>query len=213
MESTVSITPVSRFIVRPLERTEIADVLKLQRKASALYLPWSAGQLESHLRNFPEGQLVVMEGEQLVGAVSTLRLNLPVDIVPLDWRRTTGNGYFHTHVRDGNTLYVADVSFAPEGERAFARRALDAALEALCQEWGLTRLLSACRLPGFAAHADALTPEAYLNSVVAERLPDPVVQGLLAQGYHPVALLPDLQNQPRSKGNLATLMEWHPHVA
>ena len=213
MASTASMPALDRFSVRPLQRSEITDVLKLQRRAGALFLPWTGGQLESHLRNFPEGQLVVTEGDRLVGVVSTLRLDLPPDSVPIDWLQTTGNGYFHTHVPAGGTLYVADVSLAPDVDRALARQALDAALLALSAEWGVERVLNACRLPGFAAHADTLTPEAYVDEVVAHGLIEPVMQDLVARGYRPAGLLPDLQNQPRSKEQLATLMEWQPHVA
>lgn len=212
MASAVSRPSVTGYIVRPLERADVAEVLKLQRRAGALHMPWSAGQLESHLRNFPEGQLVV-ETDRLVGTASTLRLALGPDEVPYDWCRATGNGYFHTHVREGTMLYLADVSIDPEADRALVRQALDEALLALGREWGVKRVLNACRLPGFASHADTLTPEAYLKKVMAGRLPDPVVHALLAQGYRPAGLLPDLQNQPRAKDKLATLMEWQADVA
>jgi hypothetical protein len=203
---------LTEYSVRPLQRGDIQEILKLQRKAGALYLPWTAGQLESHLRVFPEGQLVV-EGEHVVAIASTLRLKPAPDEVPLDWRQATGNGYFHTHARGGDTLYLADVTIDPEADRTEVRQALDAVLFKAVQDWGLQRVLNACRLPEFVHHAGELTPEAYLRDVVRGRLTDPVVTALLEQGYRPAGFLLDLQNQPRAKEKLATLMEWHADVA
>lgn len=200
-------------IVRHLERADIPEVLKVQRKASALFLPWTAGQLESHLRNFPEGQWAVEQAQQVVGVASSLRLELLPEEVPLDWCLTTGNGFFHTHMPTGNTLFVADVSIVPGADRVAVRRALDTAIMAVVHEWGLRRVLNACRLPGFAPHAQTLTPEDYLGQVLAGNLFDPVVRALADQGYRPACLLGDLQNQSRSKDSLAALMEWQAHAA
>lgn len=205
-------SPSQEFSVRALQRKDLTELLRLQRKAGALYAPWTSGQLESHLRVFPAGQLVVVDAAgAIVGAGSTLRLAVPAGHVPGDWMAATGMGYFHTHTRDGNTLYLADLTIDPESDRASVHLALDAALVALGRELGIERVLTACRLPGFASYAGELSPEAYVRRVADGTLDEPVVSPLMARGFRPVALVPDLQNEPRAQ--LVTLLEWRSHAA
>ena len=202
------------FQVRPLTRSDISDVVKLQRKAGALYMPWSPGQLESHLRNFPEGQLVVVDAQgALVGSASSLSIVSAEGEDPGDWLPVTGNGYFHTHTKSGNTLYVASVSIAPEADRAAVWQTLGDALLALVAELGLARMLTSCRLPGYEQVATKLTPEEYLASFNDGKLVEPALAFHMSHGFKPLGLLPDLQNQPRTKERLATLLEWRAGAA
>lgn len=200
------------YSVRALQRKDITELLRLQKKAGGLYAPWTSGQLESHLRVFREGQLVVVDARGAIAGVgSTLRLAVPAGHVPGDWMAATGMGYFHTHTRDGNTLYLADLIIDPEADRSAVHLALDAALVALGRELGIERVLTACRLSGFAPYADTLSPEAYVRRVAEGKLTEPVVSPLMARGFRPVALVPDLQNAPRTQ--LVTLLEWRSHAA
>ena len=172
-------------------------------------MPWSPGQLESHLRNFPEGQLMVVDDDgALVGVASSLVILSAEGEDPGDWLPVTGNGYFHTHNRRGNTLYVAGVSIAPDADRSAVWQALDASKMELMNQLGLHRLLMNCRLPGYEQVAGELTPGEYLAGCQDGQLVEPGLAFHLAKGFRPLLLLPGPDNQSRPKERLVTLLEW-----
>jgi hypothetical protein len=71
----------------------------------------------------------------------------------------------------------------------------------------LERVLGGGRMSGYHRHADVLSPESYVEAVVAGVVRDPVISFLLRCGRTPVALVPNYLEDEESL-NYGLLMEW-----
>ena len=105
--------------VREASRQDIPALIELNRAAYPVLsnenVVWGESHLLSHLRVFPEGQLVVEVGGRLVGAAASLIVDLGPD--PLrhhTWSGITDSGYFTNHNPHADTLYGADVYVHPD---------------------------------------------------------------------------------------------------
>jgi hypothetical protein len=192
-----------------MTRKDFSAVIKLQQQTRALILPWTSGQLESHLRVFPEGQLVAVDDKgTVVGAVSALILAWKDEMAEKSWLDLTGHGYFHTHRNSGDTLYAAALTLAADEDRVLLRDAIYEALKQLVTERGLKRLLVAGRIPGFKDVASDMSPEDYVAHVVAGETEDPVLSQQLASGFRVIGVMPDYHQMDSNAGRYATLTAW-----
>jgi hypothetical protein len=76
---------------------------------------WGETHLLESLAVFPPGQLVAEAKGKILGAVSSLIVNLGSE--PLrhhTWAGITDSGYFTSHDPQGDTLYGADVYVHPD---------------------------------------------------------------------------------------------------
>lgn len=62
-------------------------------------------------------------------------------------------------------------------------------------------------MPGYAAHADKLSPEDYVSRVVSGELRDPVLTFMLRCGRLPIGVVTGYLEDEQS-ANYAALMEW-----
>ncbi len=69
------------------------------------------------------------------------------------------------------------------------------------------RVLGGARMPGYHRLADKLSPETYLDRVLAGDLSDPTVTFLLRCGRVPVRIARNYLDDEESRNN-AVLMEW-----
>lgn len=173
--------------------------------------PWRPEQLASHLRVFPEGQFVVAElaSGRIVGMASSLIVRWDDYDFRADWREWTAGGSFTNHDPEaGRTLYGAEVMVDPAFQRRGIGKRLYAARRALVRRLGLRRIRAGARLRGYHRHAARLTPEQYVERVVAGELRDPTLTFQLREGFRVLALVPSyLPNDPESLGH-AVIIEW-----
>lgn len=199
----------------------VADVPGLTRIQSECFPPpfpeslwWTAGQIEAHVRTFPEGALcaevMMPDGStELVASATAHRVR--IDLADLDhtWAEMTADGWLTNHDPAGDTLYGVDIAVRPAWRGRGVARALYEARFALVRRLGLRRLLCGSRLSGYHRHRDRLSPEAYAAEVVAGRLADPVVTPQLRLGLRPLQVvrgyLPDADS-----ADCALLMAWNP---
>lgn len=169
---------------------------------------WSAEQIASHVRLFPEGALCACAAGGPIASATSLIVGEAALAGTHTWAGISADGWLTTHDPHGDTLYGVDIAVLPAYRGRGVARALYAARFALVRRLGLRRFLAASRISGWARHRD-LAPEAYVAEVLAGRLDDPVVTPQLRAGLRPGALLhgylPDAES-----GDCALLMEWRP---
>ena len=151
-----------------------------------------------HLDLFPDGQFVVLDGEAVVAATTTLRLRFDFDHITHTFADIIQGGWLTSHVPDGDWLYGADVGVEP----AYRGRGLATALYAARQElvWRL-RLkgqVTAGMIPGYGAVKDTMSAQAYYEGVLDGRIRDSTLSMQLHVGFEPRALLADYLNDPAS---------------
>lgn len=193
-----------------MARADIPGVIALCERAFPGQPPWSAAELESHLRFFPEGQLVAIDpaNGRIVGSASSLVLRWHTYPYFADWDTLTGSGRFDTHDPGGHTLYGAHVGVDPDHQGRGVGAALYRARRALAERLNLKRIVAGGRLPGYAEVADRLSPEAYVALVVSKLHKDAVLGFQLAQGFRVLAVIPRYLRYDSDSLGFATLLEW-----
>jgi GNAT superfamily N-acetyltransferase len=177
--------------------------------------PWRPDQLANHLRVFPEGQWVALEGTDVVGMAASLVILWDNYGRDLSWRDFTAHGTFSNHDPvHGRTLYAAEVMVHPrhQGE-GIGGRLYDARRE-LVERMGLLRIRAGARLRGYHRWADRMSAEDYAVRVARGDLYDPTVSFQLRRGFRVLWLVRDyLRHDPESLG-WAVCIEWlNPAVA
>lgn len=172
-----------------LRRARLSDLDDLYACQRAAYADLPEGglcskrQLEMQLKTFPEGQLVVMRGKELLGYASSLIVSLDEESPWYSYSEITGDGTFQTHDASGDTLYGADVAVHPDARGQGVARMLYEGRKRLLARFNLRRMVAGGRIPGYAAHAGRLTAEQYVAEVEAGRATDPSLSVHLAIGY------------------------------
>lgn len=169
---------------------------------------WNRGQLQNHIRLFPEGQIVVEMGGEILGACSSLIVRLGTDDYrPHTYSGITDGGYFHSHDPEGDTLYGADVYVHPDARGLGVGNQLYEARRRLCRQRNLRRIVAGGRIHGYAKHAATMTPAQYVRAVEAGELRDLVLSFQLREGFVVKGLLRNYIRDPNSH-NHATFLEW-----
>lgn len=201
MASSVTVGPT-----RPADLTGIIEL------CAAVYpgAPgWSLEQLESHLRVFPEGQLVAKDAGVVVGMAASLIVLWDDYAITTSWRDFTDGGMFTNHdPARGRTLYGAEVMVHPGRQGSGIGTQLYAAREALVRRLGLLRIRAGARLRGYHQYADTHSPAEYVARVVSGELHDPTLSFQLRQGFRVLGVVPRyLRHDPESGGH-AAVIEW-----
>src|SRR5688572_17423368 len=75
---------------------------------------WREHQIQTMLNIFPEGQVVIKVNGQIAGCALSIIIDFNKFGDDHTYNDVTGHNTFHTHTRDGDTLYGIDVFVKPE---------------------------------------------------------------------------------------------------
>ncbi len=139
--------------------------------------------IESHLRIFPEGQFVALDGDHLVGMTATLRTNYEFEHPDHTFDEIIAGGYFTTHNPEGAWLYGADISVLPEYRGRGIARQLYAARHMLVQRLNLRGQIIGGMVPGFRHYRNRMSVDEYVALVAAGRIFDPTLSVQLRNGF------------------------------
>lgn len=207
---------VERIVVRPTQPGDWDGIIELCGRVYPASPPWTREQLASHLRVFPEGQLVAVAGPQrrVVGMAASLVITWDQYDHRATWREFTASGTFTNHDPRGRTLYGAEIMVDPQMQRRRIGHKLYAARRALAEEYGLLRIRAGARLRGYHRYAGRMTAEAYVLGVVQGRIKGPTLSFQLREGFRVFDVIQGyLSHDPESLG-WAALIEWlNPAVA
>lgn len=198
--------------VRLATRADIPSLVALNRTAYPTMaednVVWGESHLLSHQRIFPQGQFVAEHDGRILGAASSLIVDMGSD--PLrthTWAGITDSGYFTNHDPKGDTLYGADVYVHPDARGKGVGAVLYEARRDLCRRMNLRRILAGGRLHGYLDYANQYSPQEYAERVVAGEIHDLVLSFQLHQGFVLRGVMPNYLRDARSMNN-ASLIEW-----
>jgi ribosomal protein S18 acetylase RimI-like enzyme len=202
---------VGSIVIRSMSTRDFDGVVALTREVYPASPPWSERQLVSHLKVFPEGQLVAVETatQRVVGMAASLIVLWDDYDTRASWRDFTDGGMFTNHdpVR-GRTLYGAEVMVLPGLQGRGIGSALYCARRASVERLGLLRIRAGARLRGYHRYAARESAEEYVARVVAGARTDPTLTFQLRHGFHVLAVAEDyLHHDPESQG-FAAVIEW-----
>jgi predicted amidohydrolase/ribosomal protein S18 acetylase RimI-like enzyme len=194
--------------VRPLRLDDYEGVVALQQKCFPGMETWTRAQLQSQLGHFPEGQIGIEYQGKLVASSSSLILDFELY---KDWHNyddITDNGFIRNHKPDGKTLYGIEIMVDPKYRGLKLARRLYDARKKLAREKNLMRIVVGGRIPGYAAHADAMSPREYIDKVLSKTLFDPILTTQLANGFVLKRLIPGYLTTDRDSKGYAAFLEW-----
>lgn len=142
-----------------------------------------AEHFESHIRLFPEGQHVALDGERVVGQSSTFRIGGARALAQHEYMDILGQSYFTNHDPQGEWLYGADMSVSPEYRGRKISTMLYDARKALARRLGLRGMVAGGMIPGYKDCREQMPVEEYVRRVAAGELIDPTLTPQLRAGF------------------------------
>jgi len=138
----------------------------------------------------------VLDGDRVVGATTTLRLNFDLEHVNHTFDEVIDGGWLTSHQPDGVWLYGADIGTHPDYRGRGIAGALYAARQELVWRLGLRGQVTAGMIPGYNAHRTEMTVPEYYERVVRGELFDPTVSMQMKTGFEARGLLANYLNDP-----------------
>ncbi|MEH7252560.1 GNAT family N-acetyltransferase [Neobacillus niacini] len=198
-------------VVRNYTPTDFDELIQIQSECFPPPFPselwWNIEQLTNHVTYFPEGALCIEVDGVLAGSLTALCVNFDPNHMEHKWEDITDNGYITNHNPSGDTLYIVDISVRPSFRKLGLGKLMMQAMYHVVIQKKLVRLLGGGRMPGYQKKADTMTPDQYLQEVIAGKLKDPVITFLLRCGRLPIGIVENYLDDVESC-NYAALMEW-----
>jgi GNAT superfamily N-acetyltransferase len=203
--------PESSIVVRNTRPEDFPGIIAACREVYPTSVPWREDQLASHLRVFPEGQIVAVESEsqRVVGTAASLAVFWDDYDLQTSWRDFTDHGMFTNHDPvHGRTLYGAEVMVLPSMQGKGIGSKIYQARRDLVQRLGLLRIRAGARLRDYHKHADRMSAEDYVIAVLRGALSDPTLSFQLRHGFQVMGVVSGyLVHDPESLG-YAAVIEW-----
>jgi predicted amidohydrolase/GNAT superfamily N-acetyltransferase len=203
-----------RLKVRQVLAEELAAVHECQKLAySGLPLADLCDErlLRMQYEAFPEGFLVAMKCDQVVGYATSLIVQLDEQSPWYSYDEITGGGTFTTHNPSGDTLYGADIAVLPDHRRSGVSGRLYRARKQVLRRFNLRRMVAGGRIPGYKDVASRYSPEEYVELVVQGKLEDQSLKAHLKAGYQVRGIHMGYLHDEQSL-DFATLLEYeNPH--
>ncbi|HEU0136481.1 MAG TPA: GNAT family N-acetyltransferase, partial [Flavobacterium sp.] len=170
---------------------------------------WSEYHIEKLLSLFPEGQLVILVDDKVVG--SALSLIVSEDLVDKNhnYAQITGNYTFSTHNPNAEVLYGIDVFIHPKYRGLRLGRRLYDARKEICEQLNLKSIVFAGRIPNYSTYANELTPKEYIDKVKRKELHDSVLSFQLSNDFHVLRIMKNYLEGDTHSQEFAVLLEWN----
>jgi 4-aminobutyrate aminotransferase / (S)-3-amino-2-methylpropionate transaminase / 5-aminovalerate transaminase len=171
-----------------LQRTCFPTLAEDERFKSYHYL--------KHMELFDAGQFVALDGDRVVGATTTLRLDFDFDHVDHTFGEIIQGGWLTSHQPSGAWLYGADISVLPEYRGRGIATALYAARQEVVWRLGLQGQVTAGMIPGYGAVKGHMTADDYYRGVRTGEIRDSTLTMQMNAGFEPRGLLANYLNDP-----------------
>ena len=170
---------------------------------------WKEHHIKKLLELFPEGQLVILVDDKVVGSALSLIVSTEKVLKNHNYADITGNYTFSTHEPNGDVLYGIDVFIHPDFRGLRLGRRLYDTRKELCEQLNLTAIVFAGRIPNFTKYAAEMTPKQYIDKVRQKELYDPVLSFQLSNDFHVIKLMKNYLIGDTSSQDYAVLLEWN----
>lgn len=159
-----------------------------------------------HIEIFPEGQLVALDGEKVIGGTTTMRYDFDLENpAHHTFSETVSGGWLTNHNPHGEWLYGIDVSVHPDYRgRGIARKFYEMR-NVIAKELGCRGQLTVGMLNGYFQYRDKLSIDEYYLKVKNHEIFDPTVSVQEKIGFQILGLMKDYLDDPTC-GNAGALI-------
>jgi len=144
---------------------------------------WQEHHIEKLLKIFPEGQLVILIDEKVIGSALSLIVHEETANKNHTYAEITGNYTFSTHDDSGDVLYGIDIFIHPKYRGLRLGRRLYDTRKELCEQLNLKAIVFAGRIPNFTKYSGEITPKQYIDKVRLKEIYDPVLSFQLSNDF------------------------------
>jgi len=181
---------------RPAHASQLEGLQRICFPTLADHERFKAHHYIRHIELFQAGQFVALDGQRVVGATTTLRLDFNFAHINHTFSEIIQGGWLTSHQPDGSWLYGADIGVHPDYRGRGLATALYAARQELVWRLGLKGQVTAGMLPGYAAFKGKLSVAEYYQRVLAAEIWDPTISVQIRAGFEPRGLLANYLNDP-----------------
>lgn len=169
---------------------------------------WDSNSIEKLIRQFPEGQFVILNNDKVVGTAFSIIIKYDDFGDNHTYKQITGNYTFSTHNPKGDVLYGIEVFIHPDYRGLRLGRRLYDARKELCEKCNLKAIVFGGRIPNYYQYANELTPKEYIEKVKRKEIYDPVLTFQLSNDFHVKKVLQHYIPEDGESGEYATLLQW-----
>lgn len=168
-----------------------------------------AEHFRSQVTIFPEGQFVAIDPHtgRIVGHTSSMLLHYtPGQPFTQPWVVTTDYGRLTPHDPLGDWMYGVESAVLPDYQGRGVGSALYAARFALAQQLNLRGMIAGSTIMNYHQYVDRMTPDEYVNAVVAGLVYDNNLTKQLKKGFRVLNVIPDYVSDELSCGYGAAIL-------
>jgi GNAT superfamily N-acetyltransferase len=168
----------------------------------------TAEDVLNHIRLFPEGQFVALDGDHVAGYMCSLLTSRPPDDEPETWFEAVGDKGFNAHDPDGDWLYLGDFAVQPGYRRRGIGTGLYNALFDLIRRRNWRGMYAGAMFKDYTQHSDQMTLEAYADKVRSGEIYDTTVSMQMKRGCQVLGLIEGYTEQAETN-DTSILIVWH----
>ena len=157
-----------------------------------------------HIEIFPQGQLVIVYGTQLIASASTLRCRYPS--TNHTFLGITGNLFIDTHDPMGEWLYGLDMGVDPALQGLGLGRYLYAARHEIAKSLNMSGQVIVGVPSGYGKVRDSLPFDEYYSRLLRGEIFDPTVSVQMKMGFEPEGVIANYLEDPKC-GNYGVMMK------
>ncbi|MEZ4853175.1 GNAT family N-acetyltransferase [Flavobacterium sp.] len=170
---------------------------------------WDEKHIKELLAVFPEGQLVILADDVVVGSALSIIVPEKTAYKLHNYKEITGNYSFSTHTKKGEILYGIDVFINPNYRGLRLGRRLYDARKELCEQLNLKAIVFAGRIPNYLQYADNYSPKEFIEKVKKKEIYDPVLSFQLSNDFQPVRVMRNYLQGDKNSQEFAVLLDWN----
>lgn len=208
MESSDDIKQTGKLVLRNLNLEDYDDIKNIMDRVYPILGGWTREEFQTQLETFGEGQICIEDNGKVIAAAQCLIVEYGKFGDRHTYEQITDSGLLSTHDPKGDTLYGLDVFVDPEYRGLRLGRRLYDARKELCSKFNLKSIIAGGRIPGYASHANEMSPSQYIELVKSKELSDPVLGFQLANDFHVRRVLKGYLKGDKASKEYATLLEW-----
>ncbi|MDX1327947.1 MAG: GNAT family N-acetyltransferase, partial [Arenibacter sp.] len=208
----------TKFNLENIENIELSYLclddyqeLKTAMIASYTTMPhayWQEHQIETLIKQFQEGQVVIKVNNQIAGCALSIIINYNDFDHQHTYQQITGNYTFNTHTDEGDILYGIEVFIKPEFRGMRLGRRLYDYRKDLCERLNLKGVAFGGRIPNYHKYMDTLSPKDYIDKVRRKEIHDPVLNFQISNDFYPTRVLKNYLEGDAASNDYAVLLKW-----
>lgn len=200
----------ARIEICNLSMDQYAQIKALMDEAySDLGGSWPRHTIARLIKEFPEGQIGILDEGELVGLALSILVNYGRFSNPHTYEDIVDSNDNVKNDINGDALYGLDVVIKQSHRGLRLGRRLYDARKELCRQYNLRAILAGGRIPNYHEHRNSLTPMEYIEKVDRNELYDPILTFQLSNDFQVKRLLRKYLPEDEESVGYATLLEWN----